>query len=118
MHDHLRNQLGLSTEVPPIRSGLEAFRIVNDAIRKVRDQLDYCLVVTEHYTQKEATLQVVLMQPEKVDILLNAFREAKWIDGSPLCPKKDDAFYGTVKEDSKGRYSVSFTLRFEKGDRK
>src|SRR5688572_33417735 len=83
MHDHLRNQLGLSTEVPPIRSGLESFRIVNEAIKKVRDQIDYCLVVTENYTQKEATLQVVLLQPEKADVLLSAFREAKWIDGSP-----------------------------------
>ena len=118
MHDHLRNQLGLSTEVPPIRSGLESFRIVNEAIKKVRDQIDYCLVVNEHYTQKEATLQVVLLQPEKADVLLSAFREAKWIDGSPLCPKTDDAFYGTIKEDSKGRYSVSFTLRFEKSERK
>jgi Tfp pilus assembly PilM family ATPase len=118
MHDHLRNQLGLSTEVPPIRSGLESFRIVNEAIKKVRDQIDYCLVVTENYTQKEATLQVVLLQPEKADVLLSAFREAKWIDGSPLCPKTEDASYGTIKEDSKGRYSVSFTLRFEKSEKK
>jgi len=114
MQDHLRNQLGLSTEVPPIRSGLESFRIVNEAIRSVRDQMEYCLLVTENYSQKEVTLQIVLSQPENVDILVSAFRAAKWPDGTRLCPTDEDAFYATVKEDSKGKYSVPFTLRLEK----
>ena len=116
MHDHLRNTMGLSTDVPPIRSCLVVFRHLNDAVKGGREQVDHCLFLMEQYTQKEVQFQVVLSRPEDVDVIKDALQAAKGPDGKTLFdhsdPKKG-VEYGTVKQDSKGKYSVPFTCRFK-----
>jgi hypothetical protein len=113
MHDHLRNTMGLSTEVPAIRSGLVVFKLVNDALRGVREQLEYCLITNETYSQREVEFQVDLSRPEDVDVIKSALEAIRGPDGNPLFngPKKVE--YTTVKQGSKGKYSVPFICRFE-----
>jgi len=110
MHDYLRNELGISTEVPPIRSGLEVLKAVNSAIKSVRDQLDYCLITSETVTQKEVQVNILVSAPEHADVLKKALQEAKSRDGEKLFPVVD---YGTLAQDKRGKWPVPFTLKFE-----
>ena len=111
MYNHLRDEMGLSTEVPPIRSCLEVVRAVNEAVRSVRPKLEYCLVTSQVYNQKEVQVNVVLSVPENVDVLKKAFEEVKGKDGKALFPSVE---YSTVAQNKQGKYAVPFTLRFEK----
>jgi hypothetical protein len=110
MHDHLRNEMGLSTEVPPIRSCLEVLKQVNAAVRAVRDKLDYCLVTTQTFNQREVQVDILLSAPDQADILQSAFREIKGPDGALF----KDVAYGKVAQNKQGKWPVPFTLRFEK----
>jgi Tfp pilus assembly PilM family ATPase len=111
MNDHLRNEMGISTEVPPIASSLLACRKANEAIKSVREKLEYCLLTSEIYGQKECTINVVLSAAEHVDILKKAFEDVKGANG-PLFKHVE---YGTVQQNkTSGKYAVQFTLRFEK----
>jgi hypothetical protein len=106
--------MGLSTEVPPIRSCLVVFKAVNDALRGARENLEYCLISNETYSQKEVEFQVDLSRPEDVDVIKEALKAAKGPDGKPLFdPGTKGVEYTTVKMGPKGKYSVPFICRFE-----
>jgi hypothetical protein len=109
MHEHLLNDMGLSTEVPPIRTCLKVMKDVNLAIKSVRDKLDYCLVTKADYSQKEVRVEVRLSAPEHADIVLNAFRDLKGPDG----PLFKDPIYDKVAQGKDGKWPVTFILRFE-----
>jgi Tfp pilus assembly PilM family ATPase len=118
MHDHLKVEMGLSTDVPAIVSELDVFKAVEAAIKSVREQLDYCLVTSENYTQREVQIQIVLSAPEHVDILKKAFQEARGPDGRQLFPGQDGVVYTTVQPNKQGKYSVPFILKLEKIEKK
>jgi len=113
MNDYLHNELGISTEVPPIRSSLEVLRSVHEAIRSVRDQLDYCLVTKTEISQKEVQLNILVSASEHADILKKAFQAAKTREGALLFPDDKCVEYGSIAQDKRGKYPVPFTLRFE-----
>jgi hypothetical protein len=113
MHDYLRNEMGISTEVPPIRSSLEVIKSVNDAIKSVRDQLEYCLVTKMEASQKEVQVNILVSAPEHADILKKAFLAAKTREGVLLFPEDKCVEYGTIAQDKRGKWPVPFTLRFE-----
>jgi hypothetical protein len=113
MHDYLRNEMGISTEVPRIRSSLEVLRSVNEAIKSVRDQLDYCLVTKFEVSQKEVLVNVLVSAPEHADILKKALAASKTREGTPLFPDEKCVDYGPMAQDKRGKYPVPFTLRFE-----
>lgn len=110
MSSTLRNEMGISTEVPPITSSLETFRRVHEAIKAVREQLEYCLITTETYNQRGADVTVVLSAPEHVDLVKNAFLEIR--SGERALFEVVEP--GTVAPDRRGKYAVPFTLSFEK----
>ena len=111
MHNLLRNEMGLSTEVPPIASSLEAFRKVHAALTTVREQLAYCMMNTETYTQRGLDFTLVLSAPEHVDIVRNTLLEIK--DGD--VPLFAEVVPGTVSQDRTGKYPVPFNCVFKKG---
>jgi len=109
MYGHLRNEMGLSTEVPPIVSSLEMFRAVQGAVASVREKIEYCLVTTESYSQRGADVTLVLSASEHVDVVAEAFRSLKSED-RPLFAEVNP---GTVQM-VKGKFPVSFALLLEK----
>jgi Tfp pilus assembly PilM family ATPase len=113
MFSHLRNEMGLSTEVPPIQSCLEVLRSVNEAVRAAREEVDYCLLNVENFNQKEIQFTVILSNPQNADVLKKAIQGAKGRDGKPVFPA-DSVEYGTLREDRQGKWSATFTGRFEK----
>jgi Tfp pilus assembly PilM family ATPase len=110
MHNHLKNELGLSTDVPPILSSLETTRKVHDAIKAVRKDLDYCLVTSEEHSQKEVKVNVLLSVDTHVDVLKKAFEGIPGTDG-PLFKSVE---YTTVTRNKQGKYAVPFILLFER----
>lgn len=109
MQGHLRDEMGLSQEVPKITSSLELFRAVHKAIADVREKLEYALVTAESYTQRGADVTVVLSAREHVDVVREALATVK--DGDR--PVFAEVNPGTV-QDVKGKYPVTFTLLLEK----
>ncbi len=57
---HLKDELGLSTEVPPIRSCLEPWTRVMTSVQQVRDKVDYLLIKDEKYEQDKVDLKVIV----------------------------------------------------------
>jgi len=110
MAGHLKNELGLSTEVPPITSSLEIFKVVNRAIADVRDQLEYCLITNETYGQRDVQISVILSTSDHVDILKAAFIAAKLEDRVVF----SSADYGPLTQDRNGKWPATFTLRLAK----
>ncbi|NUN52006.1 MAG: hypothetical protein HUU06_04340, partial [Planctomycetaceae bacterium] len=106
MHDYLRNEMGLSTEVPPIRSSLEVLRQVHAALTSVREQLAYCLANTGNFTQRGLDLSLVLSAPEHVDIVKNALEGIREKEGDRKVFA--EVVPGTVKQDRNGKYPVTF----------
>ncbi len=113
MQDYLRNEMGISTEVPPIRSSLEVLRSVHEAIKSVRENLEYCLVTKTEVSQKEVQVNILVSAPEHADILKKAFQAAKTRDGVLLFPEEKCVEYGPIAQDKRGKWPVPFTLRFE-----
>jgi Tfp pilus assembly PilM family ATPase len=113
MNDYLHNELGISTEVPLIRSSLEVLKSVHEAIKSVREQLDYCLVTKTEISQKEVQINILVSASEHADILKKAFQKAKTREGALLFPDDKCVEYGPMAQDKRGKYPVPFTLRFE-----
>jgi Tfp pilus assembly PilM family ATPase len=113
MKEVLRNELGINTDVPPIVSSLELFRMVNAAVRSVRDKLQYCLMQNETYDQKEAKFTIVVSEVEHADLLKGAFDAVKDADGKVVFK----AEYGTLKQDKDGRWPATFTLTLAKAEK-
>jgi type IV pilus assembly protein PilM len=79
IQDHLKNELGLATEVPPIRSCLETWMAVMNAAKAERippnPAITYLAFRDEHYTQDKADLKVVFGDFPDVDKLVGELRK-------------------------------------------
>ncbi|MHC4924888.1 MAG: hypothetical protein ACYTG4_12585, partial [Planctomycetota bacterium] len=109
MERTLKVELGLSTDVPPIRSALGTFKAVHDAIGEVRENIEYCLVVDETYDQRMPKMTVLLSEPDHVDVLKGALESIK--DGEDKLFSKG-VKYGTVTKGRDGKYRVTFDMNF------
>jgi len=73
MKRHLSEELGLSTDVPSIRSCLQTWLDVHGRVTRGREKLDYFRIESEDYQQDKVTLQVVLGVRSHVDALKDIF---------------------------------------------
>ena len=75
---HLTNELGLTTEVPPIRSCLEPWSVVASCAREVRSaptpKIPYMAILTEKYTQEKADITVVFGDYVDIKPFMDALR--------------------------------------------
>lgn len=101
IRNHLKNELGLATEVPPIRSCLETMLAVSKALAEVRPKIEYLLVKEEKYRQDTADLTVIVGNMSDGTPISNALRkrtdlfvEENGVEVSNIKPTKD----GTKQE--------------------
>ncbi len=93
IQSHLKNELGLSTDVPPIRSSLQMWSLVMEAIETVRPKIQFMVVKGEKYAQDKAEITCLFGKYPDADILKNAIREydsvfANVEGGSPKTDKQ------------------------------
>ena len=111
MHDTLRNELGLSTDVPPIVSSLEVFKRVHQAVTSVRERVEYCLVDEESYDQREVKITFILSDRDHADILKGALDGAK--EGATKLFATVE--YGGIQQRARdGKWPVTFTCTLPK----
>ncbi len=111
MESALRNELGLSTEVPPIISSLEVMRKVHAAISGVREKIEYCLVLSEQYTQKEAKITLLLSDRTHADVIKAAL-DALTKGENAIFTSVD---YGNISARKDNRWDPTFTCTLAKG---
>jgi Tfp pilus assembly PilM family ATPase len=75
IRSHLKNELGLATEVPPIRSCLESWSAVSAALAEVRPKIEYMLVKDEKYFQDRADVTVIVGDLPDGDRIAAALRK-------------------------------------------
>jgi type IV pilus assembly protein PilM len=75
IRNHLKNELGLTTEVPPIRSSLEPWSVVMACAKEVRAKIPFMAFVEEKYTQDKVDLKVVFGDIPDVNVLVTALRQ-------------------------------------------
>lgn len=75
IRDHLKNELGLSTDVPPIRSCLQMWSLVMESVKEVRPKIEFLAVKGERYTQDKAEITCLFGKYPDADILKNALRK-------------------------------------------
>ena len=108
IRNHLKNELGLATSVPPIRSCMETWNAVTMAIAEARTQhkLEYVLVRDEKYFQDRGEIVVICGDMPDGDKIKNAIK------------KREDIFEpGTVEtgapkttKDGKQEIAIKFKL--------
>jgi type IV pilus assembly protein PilM len=75
IRDHLKNELGLATEVPPIRSCLETWATVMAAAKVVRPKITYFAIIEEKYNQEKADLKVAFSDLTDVEPFVTELRK-------------------------------------------
>jgi type IV pilus assembly protein PilM len=75
IRNHLKNELGLTTEVPPIRSCLEPWSVVMACVKTVRLKIPYLAIAEESYTQDKIDLKIVFGDIPEVDQLTQELRK-------------------------------------------
>jgi type IV pilus assembly protein PilM len=75
IRNHLKNELGLSTSVQPIRSCLETWSAVFAAAREVRAKVPFMAFREEKYNQEKADLKVIFGDYPDIDQLVGALRK-------------------------------------------
>lgn len=108
---HLKNELGLATEVPPIRSCLESWAVVSKAIGDVRtrDKLEYVLVKDERYFQDHADITVIVGDLPDGDKIKNEIKKYEDLI--------DSAETGAPKTMKDGKQEITIKLRFKEKPR-
>jgi type IV pilus assembly protein PilM len=101
IRNHLKNELGLATEVPPIRSCLETWSVVMSCAKAVRSKVGYMAIRQEKYDQERGTLTVVFGDLPEIDTLTNELRKHTEIfeavdPGAPR-PEKDGRYQVDIK---------------------
>ncbi len=94
---HLKNELGLGTEVPPIISGLETWKSVMESVKSVRDKVKFLAVKQEDYEQEKAVLTVVVGDYPDIDTITLALRKHTAEQGGTLFESVDNRAPRTVK---------------------
>jgi type IV pilus assembly protein PilM len=107
---HLKNELGLATEVPPIRSCLETWSVVMTAAKEIRPNVQYMAFKTEHYDQEKGVVTVVFGDLTDIDKLVNALKKHTEIfdaadPGTPK-PEKDKGYVVDIKLTIKAKESA------------
>lgn len=77
VRSHLQDELGLATSVPPIRSSLEPWRAVADALKELRGKIEYMLVKSEKYDQRQGDVVVWLADQAEGDKILAELNKRK-----------------------------------------
>jgi len=81
---HLKNELGLATEIPPIISGLETWHAVMSSIESIRDKVEFLAIMREDYDQDEAVITVVVGGYPDADTIMLALRKHTVSQGGTL----------------------------------
>lgn len=76
---HLQNELGLATEVPPIRSCLETWMSVSKALTDLRTKIPYLLVKSEKYVQGQGDVTLVVNEATDAETVKLKLLEMKSI---------------------------------------
>jgi len=107
---HLKNELGLATEVPPIRSCLETWAVVMTCAKEIRAKVTYMAFKSEHYEQEKGVVTVVFGDLPDIDALVNALNKHTEIfdsvdPGNPK-PEKDKGYTIDIKLTIKAKESA------------
>jgi hypothetical protein len=88
----LKDELGLATEVPPIRSCLKTWGTVVKSIESVRKQIEYLAIKSEKYDQDKAVLTFAVGAYNDIDALTTQLRANKDVVAgvNPRPPKNVD----------------------------
>jgi Tfp pilus assembly PilM family ATPase len=101
IRSHLKEELGLSTEVPPIRSALETWAAVLRSVQEVRPKINYLALARENYGQEDATVTVVVADIGDVDTLVSSLRRQdqifKSVDSQQPRPTKEGYYQVEVR---------------------
>lgn len=100
--NHLKNELGLTTEVPPIRSCLETWSVVMSCAKAVRQKIGFMAFRQEKYDQERGTITVLFGDLPDIDPFTNELRKHTEIF-SAVDP-------GQATADKEGRYKVDIKL--------
>jgi len=84
VRDHLKNELGLATEIPPIISCLETWQKVMESVAAVRGKVQFLAVKQEDYDQEKATITVVVGDYADADTIVLALRQHTPAQGGNL----------------------------------
>ncbi len=84
VRDHLKNELGLATEIPPLISCLETWQAVMKSIRAVRDKVEFLAIKQEDYDQDKAIITVVVGDYADADTVVLALRQHTIAQGGTL----------------------------------
>lgn len=107
VRDHLKNELGLATEVPPIRSSLEIWSAVTTAVQEARQKakIEYVLVKDERYYQDHGDVWIVVGDLPDAQAVVDALRK-----------RVPDLFESVEVESPKptkdGKQEIQIKLRF------
>ncbi len=75
VQNHLKNELGLATEIPPITSCLETWLAVTNSIKNVREKIPYLAIKSEDYDQEKGTLRVIVSSYTEPDLIVEELRK-------------------------------------------
>lgn len=104
---HLKNELGLATDVPPIRSCLEIWLAVTKGLQEAREKekVEFLLVKDERYWQDRGDLTVVVGDLPDGDRIAKQLRLRKEII--------TDVEIGAPKATKDGKQEITLKMRFK-----
>ncbi len=70
INNHLENELGLGTSVPPVISALEIQQAVMASLKAVRGKVEFLAIKSEDYDQEKATVSVIVGQLQDIDTIV------------------------------------------------
>ncbi len=125
IRSHLKNELGLTTELQPIRSCLETWSVVMQCAREVRQEgqpksIQYFAIQEEKYSQDKAELKVVVGDYPDIDTFVAALSRHKEIFESvnqePPKAVKDKGYGVTIKIQLKPKENPGTTAETSAAD--
>lgn len=93
VRNHMKNELGLATEVPRILSSLSVWQEVMGAINEVRrrnskDKVEFLVIEQEQYDQEEVELKVVVESYQAGELLIDRLKERSlFMSVQPVSPR-------------------------------
>ena len=107
VRNHLKNELGLATEIPPIISSLEIWQAVMGAIQEVRGKIEFLAIKQEDYDQEKAVITLVVSSIEDPDTVIAALRKHTPAQGGSLFASAENRAPRTTPE---GRVEVPIEI--------
>lgn len=93
IQNHMKNELGLATEVPPVLSSLRVWNEVLDSFASVRQRnsnpkVEYLFIEQEKYDQDKAELKVVVESYEAGQLLIEQLKKRPlFVSVEPISPR-------------------------------